>query len=445
MLPRTPRPRFDARAPAAPGALAQLHTLPARQAARGASCCVLVPLIAGVARRLRLPRRALRASTRPCGSPPPIVLVVLGWALARDLGRCVGAGALPPHGPGDRRARSAFLIRLTVPRGRGAARAADRRARPADAGRRRRLHRRRLRSRRPADARQPDRRHGAALRAAVPRRRPRAAAGAAALAGQIEGVVGSLGLLYTTLRARRGPIMVPNNVVLSAAVVPLREPAAVDLRARLRPDVKPERGAGAARGRRPARRCAASRTSRSRRSTATRSWCASRPRRSRAPTARGSPTRSSPRDRRGHARGRRRRERPIARRRAARRAGRRASARLARCPSAIASAIAPEPSRRCSAARAARARARPNAAPSAQAERRDVDLRAVALDRPHDRVGDVLRRPRRRRPGSFTPASRNMPASRMKPGKTVETPTPVPRRSSRSASAKPRSPNFVAE
>jgi hypothetical protein len=33
--------------------------------------------------------------------------------------------------------------------------------------------------------------------------------------------------------------MVPNNVVLSAAVVPLREPASVDLRARLRPDVMP--------------------------------------------------------------------------------------------------------------------------------------------------------------------------------------------------------------
>jgi len=34
-------------------------------------------------------------------------------------------------------------------------------------------------------------------------------------------------------------IMVPNNVVLASAVVPLREPASVDLRARLRPDVKP--------------------------------------------------------------------------------------------------------------------------------------------------------------------------------------------------------------
>jgi small-conductance mechanosensitive channel len=59
------------------------------------------------------------------------------------------------------------------------------------------------------------------------------------LAGQIEGVVASLGLLYTTFTQGQDEIMVPNNTVLSAAIVPLREPAAVDLRARLRPDVKP--------------------------------------------------------------------------------------------------------------------------------------------------------------------------------------------------------------
>jgi small conductance mechanosensitive channel len=62
---------------------------------------------------------------------------------------------------------------------------------------------------------------------------------AGGLAGQIEGVVASLGLLYTTFAKDRESIMVPNNVVLAAAVVPLREPAAVDLRARLRPDVRP--------------------------------------------------------------------------------------------------------------------------------------------------------------------------------------------------------------
>jgi small conductance mechanosensitive channel len=62
---------------------------------------------------------------------------------------------------------------------------------------------------------------------------------AGGLAGQVEGVVASLGLLYTTFAQGRDSIMVPNNVVLTAAVVPLREPAAIDLRARLRPDVKP--------------------------------------------------------------------------------------------------------------------------------------------------------------------------------------------------------------
>jgi small-conductance mechanosensitive channel len=62
---------------------------------------------------------------------------------------------------------------------------------------------------------------------------------AGALAGQVEGVVASLGLLYTTLAQGQDSIMVPNNVVLSSAVVPLREPAAVDLLARLRPDVRP--------------------------------------------------------------------------------------------------------------------------------------------------------------------------------------------------------------
>lgn len=62
---------------------------------------------------------------------------------------------------------------------------------------------------------------------------------AGGLAGQVEGVVSSLGLLYTTFARGEDRIMVPNSVVLSAAVVPLREPAAVDLRARLRRGVKP--------------------------------------------------------------------------------------------------------------------------------------------------------------------------------------------------------------
>jgi small conductance mechanosensitive channel len=39
------------------------------------------------------------------------------------------------------------------------------------------------------------------------------------LAGQIEGTVSSLGLLYTTFATGEGPIMVPNSVVLSVAVL----------------------------------------------------------------------------------------------------------------------------------------------------------------------------------------------------------------------------------
>jgi len=62
---------------------------------------------------------------------------------------------------------------------------------------------------------------------------------AGALGGTVDGVVSSLGLLYTTLSGDEGPVMVPNAVVLGAAVVPLREPQAVELRARLRPGVTP--------------------------------------------------------------------------------------------------------------------------------------------------------------------------------------------------------------
>jgi small conductance mechanosensitive channel len=62
---------------------------------------------------------------------------------------------------------------------------------------------------------------------------------AGGLAGEVEGVVASLGLLYTTLARGEDAIMVPNNIVLASAVVPLREPSSVDLRARLRPDVMP--------------------------------------------------------------------------------------------------------------------------------------------------------------------------------------------------------------
>jgi small conductance mechanosensitive channel len=59
------------------------------------------------------------------------------------------------------------------------------------------------------------------------------------IAGQIEGIVSSLGLLYTTFAQGDDHVMIPNSVVLNVAIVPLREPDGVDLRARLAVGVTP--------------------------------------------------------------------------------------------------------------------------------------------------------------------------------------------------------------
>jgi len=62
---------------------------------------------------------------------------------------------------------------------------------------------------------------------------------AGAVGGSTEGVVSSLGLLYTTLARGDDRIMIPNNVVLAAAVVPLREPEPVDVKVRLNTGIRP--------------------------------------------------------------------------------------------------------------------------------------------------------------------------------------------------------------
>jgi small conductance mechanosensitive channel len=62
---------------------------------------------------------------------------------------------------------------------------------------------------------------------------------AGAVGGTVEGIVSSLGLLYTTLTAGADQIMIPNSVVLSAVVVPLREPEPIDVRVRLGHGVRP--------------------------------------------------------------------------------------------------------------------------------------------------------------------------------------------------------------
>jgi small-conductance mechanosensitive channel len=64
---------------------------------------------------------------------------------------------------------------------------------------------------------------------------------AGAVGGFTEGIVSSFGLLYTTLARGEDRIMIPNNVVLAAAVVPLVEPEAVDVRITLSSGVRPSR------------------------------------------------------------------------------------------------------------------------------------------------------------------------------------------------------------
>jgi small-conductance mechanosensitive channel len=60
-----------------------------------------------------------------------------------------------------------------------------------------------------------------------------------AMAGEIDGIVSSLGLFYTTLVKGADRAMIPNSILLQLAVIPIREPDPVELRARLPVDVTP--------------------------------------------------------------------------------------------------------------------------------------------------------------------------------------------------------------
>src|SRR2546423_1207821 len=57
--------------------------------------------------------------------------------------------------------------------------------------------------------------------------------------GELEGIVSSLGLLYTSLVSGADRILVPNSTVLTIAIIPIHEPSAVDLRARFPIDFRP--------------------------------------------------------------------------------------------------------------------------------------------------------------------------------------------------------------
>ncbi len=62
---------------------------------------------------------------------------------------------------------------------------------------------------------------------------------AGAVGGSAEGIVSQQGLLYTTLARGDDRILIPNNVVLAAVVVPIKEPDSVDVKVRLASGVRP--------------------------------------------------------------------------------------------------------------------------------------------------------------------------------------------------------------
>ena len=229
------RSRFD---PAARTARARHLTWQTGQRARRAKrqLALLVPLTVGTIAAY-LWRERLFGTDVPVRVATAIVLVALGWALARDLGRAVVPSLFQRLDPATA-GTIGFLIRLSF------------------------LAASALTALRIAGLQPEALAVGGAITAVVfglaaqqtlgnliaglvlISARPfkvgdRVRLQAGGLAGQLEGVVASLGLLYTTFAQGDDSIMVPNNIVLSAAVVPLREPAAVDLRARLRPDVRP--------------------------------------------------------------------------------------------------------------------------------------------------------------------------------------------------------------
>ncbi len=61
------------------------------------------------------------------------------------------------------------------------------------------------------------------------------------MAGEVEGVVSSQGLFYTTLVSGGDRTMIPNNVIMMLAVIPVSEPDRVELRARFNAGVTPQK------------------------------------------------------------------------------------------------------------------------------------------------------------------------------------------------------------
>ncbi len=165
-----------------------------------------------------------------------VALVILGWALARDLGRAFGPQLLRRLDPGTA-GTIGFLIRLLA------------------------VLVALVVALRIAGVSQSDLAVGGAFTAVVLglaaqqtlgnlfagtvllsvrpfRAGDRVRFQSGSIAGTTEGTVESLGLMYVTLRQGADVIYLPNSAALASAVRPLREPDGIDFTARLRPGVR---------------------------------------------------------------------------------------------------------------------------------------------------------------------------------------------------------------
>jgi small-conductance mechanosensitive channel len=165
------------------------------------------------------------------------VLVILGWAIARDVGRALGPALFSRLDPGTA-GTVGFLIRLFFMGFvlLGALRIAGLSPRDVALGGAFTAVVLGLAAQQTLG----NLFAGTVLLSARPFRvgdRVRLQAGG--LAGVMEGTVSSLGLLYTTFANGEDQMLIPNSIVLSSAIIPLREPDGVDVRVRLRPGVTP--------------------------------------------------------------------------------------------------------------------------------------------------------------------------------------------------------------
>ena len=211
-------------------------TARARARKARAEAMLILPLLLGVLLAYRY-RMDLFGLDMPVRIASVIALVILGWALARDIGRAVGPILFKRLDPGTA-GTLGFLIRLftimlailvalriaglkpeTLAVGGAVTAVLFGLAAQQTVG---------------------NLIAGTVLLSARPFRvgdRIRLHSGMAA--GRIEGTVAGLGLLYMIMRRGGDPIMIPNSLVLNSAIEPLHEPAKVDLLARFPRQVKP--------------------------------------------------------------------------------------------------------------------------------------------------------------------------------------------------------------